>query len=117
MALERNVTVKSVASNDLRNKLLIGTLPDGQLNSAGANIYSKTTGVDVSATDFFPDQEINQLILTEGAGNIALVFASGEAVLPFSVASGECKEVLRGMRIQQILSSGTTFSGHIFPIF
>lgn len=107
-------TVKGVGDAKDRDRLLIGCL------ESGATDYSTTTGIDISTNDFWPDQHFNAIRLTEGSGNIAIEMPnSGVMVLPFTVGAGVNEEHMRGYSMQKILKSalGTTFNGHIFPIF
>jgi hypothetical protein len=112
MATEPNVTIKGVGQATHRGELIVGCPRDGDTN------YSVTTGVDHSTTDYFPNQPMVGLILTAGSGNIALELVNkGKMTLPFTVSSGTNELVLRGVLIQQIFTSGTTFNGYIFPLF
>jgi hypothetical protein len=97
-----------------RGKLIVGC----PLVESG--VYSATTGIDVSANDYGIDDMMHGIRLDAGAGNIAFEFENGGTMtLAFAVDSGKNEEFLRGYRIKKILkaASGTTYSGHIFPLF
>lgn len=85
----------------------------------GVGGYSETTGVDLSTTDYeHPTLFMTGIICDGGDGNIKIEMANGGTmVLPVTVDSGYFQEVLRGYAINKIIRTGTTFSGHIFPIF
>lgn len=103
--------IKGVSNLDYKNFLIVGC------PRSGSDSYSTTTGIDVSAVDYAPDIPMLGLHLTGGAGNIAIEMVNkGRMVLPFSVITGDSREVLRGHKIQKVLSSGTTFTGDIFPV-
>lgn len=84
-----------------------------------ADVYSETTGISLATTDYeHPTLYITGLICAEGSGNIKIEMANGGTmVLPVTVDTGYFLEVLRGYSITKIFKTGTTFSGHIFPIF
>jgi hypothetical protein len=117
MSTGYNVIVKKVAGNDEHRRLIIGTLPDGQLNTSSVAIYSKTTGLDLSVYDFHPDINMVGLLLTAGTGAIPLVLKNGEMTITHTVTSATVEVFLRGVVIRQILSTGYTYSGYIFPLF
>jgi hypothetical protein len=105
-------TVIGVGSAEKRDSLIVGCLP------AGATNYAAATGINVSAADFWPDQHMVALILDAGSGNIAIEMPNGGTMtIPFTVSAGDSKEVLRGVCAQKILTAGTTYSGHIWPLF
>lgn len=84
----------------------------------GSTRYTDTGGVNVSSLDYYPTETMRGLILTGGSGNIVLVMAGGgQMVIPFTVDAGYSMEVLRGFQIKKILTSGTTFTGRIFPLW
>jgi hypothetical protein len=117
MATTPNVIVPKIDGVDQREILVVATLPDGQLNTDGEIIYSKTTGLVLSSKDFFPTHEMVGFILSAGTGNIPIKLHAGEIVLTYTVDVGYIEVELKGFLIQQILSSGYTYSGHIFPLF
>ena len=105
-------TIKGVGSANNRDKLFVGCLP------AVATNYTAAGGIDLSAADFWPDQYMTGLVLDAGSGNIALEMPNGGSMtLPFSVAAGTCEVVLRGVMIHKLLTSGTTYSGNVWPLF
>lgn len=105
-------TVKGVDSSAKRDFLIVGCLP------AGATDYAAATGIDVSVADFWPDQHMIGVVLDAGSGNIAFQLVNGGVMtVPFTVDAGDCRIDMRGVCIQKILTSGTTFSGHIWPLF
>lgn len=105
-------TVKGVGSADKRDFLMVGTLLEADTN------YSAATGIDVSGADFFPDQHMVAVVLGAGSGNIAFELVNGGVMtLPFTVAAGESVIHMRGVLIQKILTTGTTFDGAIWPLF
>lgn len=112
-----NVVVKKVSLFDERKNLVVGTLSDGQLNTSGVAIYSKTTGIDLGAYDFYPDQNMVGLILTAGTGVIPLVLKTGEMTITHTVATGTVEVFMKGVIITKILTTGYTYSGYIFPLF
>jgi len=78
--------------------------------------YTAAGGIDVSAVDFEPTYVMSGLYLGEGAGNIAIEMeGGGQQILPFTVATGYGSRELDGYRIKKILTSGTTFTGKIWP--
>lgn len=85
----------------------------------GENDYSESTGVDLSTTDYeHPTLYMTGIICDGGAGNIKIEMANGGTmILPVTVDAGYFQEVLRGYSITKIVRTGTTFTGHIFPIF
>ena len=85
----------------------------------GVDNYSETTGISLASTDYeHPTLFMTGIICGAGSGNIKIEMANGGTmVLPVTVDSGYFQEVLRGYAINKIIRTGTTFSGHIFPIF
>ena len=84
----------------------------------GTTRYTDTTGVDVSASDYYPTETMRGLLLTGGSGRIKIeMVGGGQMVIPFTVDDGYSLEVLRGFQIKKILTSKTTFTGRIFPLW
>jgi hypothetical protein len=85
----------------------------------GVDSYSETTGIDLSTTDYeHPKYYMTGILCDAGSGNIKLQMTNGGTmILPVTVDTGYFQEVLRGYAINKIIRTGTTFTGHIFPIF
>lgn len=85
----------------------------------GVGGYSETTGISLASTDYeHPSLYMTGIICDGGSGNIKIEMANGGTmVIPVTVDTGYFLEVLRGYAINKIVRTGTTFSGHIFPIF
>jgi hypothetical protein len=85
----------------------------------GVNDYSKETGISLATTDYEdPKLLMTGIICDGGSGNIKIEMANGGTmILPVTVDTGYFQEVLRGYAIKKIYRTGTTFTGHIFPIF
>lgn len=106
--------ISPVETLKYRNELFVGCPVSGTTN------YSVTTGINVSAADFNEEfgSCMNGLLLTAGSGNIALTLPNGgEMTIPFTVDAGKSSIELRGCKIKTVKSSGTTFSGYIFPLY
>jgi hypothetical protein len=85
---------------------------------AGDTGYAAATGISVASVDYAPTETMMGVLLTGGSGNVAFELEGGGVMtLPFTVDTGDVKEVLRGIRISKILKTGTTFSGYIYPLF
>lgn len=108
----QNVT--GISNIDYKNFLIVGCPKVGDTN------YAAATGADVSSVEFRTLPPMIGLHMTEGSGNIAVeMLNGGKMILPITVAAGDSREVLRGHKINAILSTaeGTTFDGYIFPVF
>jgi len=86
---------------------------------AGDTDYTATTGIDVSVNDFEPSEVFVGLILSEGTGNIAFEMEMGGVMtIPFAVSADEASaRKMDGYRMAKILTSGTTFTGNIWPVW
>lgn len=117
MATSPNVIVK-MYPYDERKYLCVGTLKDGKKNTSDVEIYSSTTGIDLSAYDFYPNHNMVGLILTAGTGAIPLILLNGgEIIITHTVAAASIEVFMKGVLIQQILKTGYTFNGYVFPLF
>ena len=107
-------TINGVAYADKRDFLIVGGLQSGDTG------YAAATGISLATADFCPDQHMVGLILDAGAGNIAFEMVNGSPMtIPFTVPTGYSEVVLKGLCMQKLLkaASGTTFNGHIWPLF
>jgi len=100
----------------LKDRMLVGSQIDGTTQ------YAKATGLDLSSnTDYTPPngETMNALIITAGAGDIDVTFENGgRAVIGFTTAANDAKEIFRSYRIVTIHGdTTTTYSGNIYPIF
>ncbi len=87
--------------------------------------YAAATGMDVSSLDYAPPAPMRALICGDvqasgaaAVGDIAIeLVGEGQMIIPVSVAADAHLEILRGYLIAKVLTTGTTYTGTIFPIW
>lgn len=106
------------ANPDKSGLTLAGTIGYVDCPHDGDTDYAVATGWG-KAADYTPAAgAVRGLLCDAGSGNIALTMQNGgEMTIPLTVGSGTFTEILRGAFIKTIKKTGTTFDGHIWPMF